>query len=636
MRNTKLSRILLSVLLLMLSLTATAYTDHRYAKVDSAERVLQTNKQITDRQRMECYYIIVRGTLGHDTEKHNRYCHSMLALTYKMNALNMRENALNHLGLEHYGQEHYEEAERYFLWAIAVTDSMQGDSRYTQADIDDNYSQLYGALGNLYNLQDKALLAIEYYQKALPIFEKHGWLESQTILHHNVAELWLTMGNSEKAEQEYLQAIKTGTASGDSLMMALPRKGLVKVYLDQSDYEKVRQTIEPAYDYYHAHRDEEQQDYAEILSSLAKMNLMDGHEDLTKAKEYIHEALSYAEDELMFETKADIYAAATMIAMREHNWQQALNYALQSVHDNDDEATYSDVGCYELLAQIYIELGDKQKAKEYTNKIRTMMERFATENYQSGLSQMEVLYETEKKEAQIERMDMERRQHLWLLGLAVALLIVVITLLIYFQLAHRRQKELLAARVALDTETKERRILASDLHDSIGGMLSVLRLKMENDASKEETLQLLNHTTTELRRVAHHLMPEELLRGGLRQALADFALSVPGAQFHYFCTDDVQLHQDLELVLYRCAYELVNNALRHADAQHINIQLMLDKHEVTLTVSDDGKGIGNEERKEKSEEGTGLQNIRNRISRFGGKLDIISTVGTEINVTIPL
>jgi signal transduction histidine kinase len=90
------------------------------------------------------------------------------------------------------------------------------------------------------------------------------------------------------------------------------------------------------------------------------------------------------------------------------------------------------------------------------------------------------------------------------------------------------------------------------------------------------------------------------------------------------------------LVLYRCAYELVNNALRHADAQHINIQLMVDNHEVTLTVSDDGKGIENEERKEMNEEGSGLQNIRNRISRFGGKLDIISAEGTEINVTIPL
>jgi signal transduction histidine kinase len=167
-------------------------------------------------------------------------------------------------------------------------------------------------------------------------------------------------------------------------------------------------------------------------------------------------------------------------------------------------------------------------------------------------------------------------------------------------------------------------------------MLSVLRLKMENDAPQEETLQLLNHTATELRRVAHHLMPEELLRGGLRQALADFALSVPGAQFHFFSTDDVQLNQEVELVLYRCAYELVNNALRHADAQHINIQLMVDNHEVTLTVSDDGKGIENEERKEMNEEGSGLQNIRNRISRFGGKLDIISAEGTEINVTIPL
>lgn len=117
---------------------------------------------------------------------------------------------------------------------------MRGDKRYTERDIDDNLSQIYGALGNLYNLQDKALLAIEYYQKALPIFEKYDWKESQTILHHNVAELWLTMGNNEKAEQEYLRAIETGTASGDSLMMALPRKGLSKIYLDKGDYNQLR------------------------------------------------------------------------------------------------------------------------------------------------------------------------------------------------------------------------------------------------------------------------------------------------------------------------------------------------------------------------------------------------------------
>jgi signal transduction histidine kinase len=59
---------------------------------------------------------------------------------------------------------------------------------------------------------------------------------------------------------------------------------------------------------------------------------------------------------------------------------------------------------------------------------------------------------------------------------------------------------------------------------------------------------------------------------------------------------------------------------------------MQDRREVTLTVSDDGRGMeGN-----LAEPGIGLQNIRDRISRFGGKLDILSAGGTEVNVTIPL
>lgn len=304
---------------LAVSITMQAYTDHRHAKVDSAEQVLQSGRLLSDRERMDCYYVIVRGSLGKDTEKHDRYCREMLALSYKMDAKVMRESALHHLGLQNYGQEKYDEAERYFLWAIAVTDSMRGDKRYTESDVDDNLSQLYGALGNLYNIQDKALLAIEYYQKALPIFERHGWLESQTILHHNVAELWISMGNEEKAETEYLKAVKTGEASGDSLMAALPRKGLAKVYINQADYDKARQTIERAYMYYHAHQEEEAVDYLDVLASLAKVHLIAGHRDLTKAKAYADEALRLVNDEMMMETRCDVYAAAAMVAMSENN-----------------------------------------------------------------------------------------------------------------------------------------------------------------------------------------------------------------------------------------------------------------------------------------------------------------------------
>lgn len=609
-------------------LIAFGYTDHRNTKIDSVEAVLNSPTPPTGEPLLRCYLELIRGYLGKDTEKHELYCKKALALTYELDGKNARESALYHLGLQNYSQDHFEEAERYYRWALAVTDSMVGDKRYSESNVDDCCSQLYGAMGNLYNMQDQCLLAIEWYQKALPIFEKYGWLQSQTILHHNVAELYLSMGNQEKAENHWLQAIKAGTASGDSLMTALPRKGLVKVYLAQNNYNKVHETILPAYTYYHAHQNEELNDYSEVLASMVKMNLMDGHQDLKKANAYAQEALRLVSDEMMTETRCDIYAAAAMAAIKEQQWQTALNYALKAIHDNDEEATYSDVGCYELLANIYMHLGQNDKAFEYVQKMRSMMERFATRDYQSGLSQMEVLYETKEKETQIKALNKEQNLFRWLLAVAIGLLVALALVFVYRLQAHRRQKALLAAKVALDTETKERSILARDLHDSLGSMLSLLRLKLET--KDEGVLPLLDKTIVELRRTAHHLMPEELLKGGLSSALHDFAISIPGASFQ--AIGDIHLSKELELVLYRCAYELVNNAIKHAQADHIDIQLLQEPQQITLSVCDNGTGTKD------INEGMGLHNIRERIDTYHGTVNIISTQenGTDINITIPL
>ena len=261
----------------------------------------------------------------------------------------------------------------------------------------------------------------------------------------------------------------------------------------------------------------------EELAHKARI-LLNQNRPLDSAKACVEEALPYIKDEMQFDDASTIYMAACEVAMAEKQWQKALDYALRSVHP-DSTATYADKGGYMLLAEIYTELGQKEKARAYMNKVYDMMNRYATDHYQSGLSQMEVLYETRQKEAQIAQLARERRQHLWVIGVGCLVLVVTVLLLFYFQLAHRRQKALLAAKVALETETKERRILARDLHDGLGGMLSLLRIR--------------------------------------------------------------------SLTLYRCAYELVNNALKHAEASHINIQLMQEEEkQVTLTVSDDGKGMG--------------------------------------------
>ena len=622
------------VLLLLLGAEARAeYSDHRNRKVDSLEHVLRSGQQMNDEQLIRLHTDLMWGYLQTDGQRAETNARKVLALSYEHDWLKSRADALRLLGLMAYGDERYDESIAYYEWALAVTDSMRTSGKYMETDIDDNLSTLYGSIGNLYNIQDKNLLAIEYYQKAMPIFEKYGWRESLTILHHNIAELYLVIGNSDEAERHYRSAIEQGRTTGDSLMMALPLKGLVKIYIDRDDYQRAQQTIEPAYIYYQAHRDEEPSDYAEVLAALTRMNLMSGHEDLTQAKAYAREALDVVNDEMMTETRCDVFAAAAMVEMKAKNWRTALQYALQSIHENDQEATFSDVGSYELLANIYMQLDNMEEASRYIRKVRILMEQFSTQNYQSSISQMEVLYNTEKKQKLIEQLNREKQWHLWggILLSASLLLLALAFFLLWRSVRLQRRSALFKAR--FDGEVDERRRIARDLHDGLGGMLTMLRLKIEGDASKSELLKQLGDTATELRRVAHHLMPEQLLKNGLTVSLQDLAISVPGAHFSHFGSND-RLSQDLEVVLYRCAYELVNNAIKHAHADRIDIQLMQEDGQVTLTVSDNGRGLESESQ----QGGIGLQNIRERISHYQGTMHIVSgkEQGTETNIILPI
>ena len=576
-------KFLLICLLTVLSLPAVAYNDHRNARVDSLEAALKSSNPPKGARLLSAYEELMRGYLPFDAQKAEDYGRKALALSYELNDLSTRQYVLRHFGLLRYGSEDFDGALKFFDHALAVADSME-------------------------------------------LFERNGWLESQSILHLNIAELYLGMGNLEQAEQHFLQAIEKGRESGDSLMVAGPQKGLANVYMQSGKYEDALENLQASHAYYKNHRKEDPIGYALALTSLARIHLMEGHQDLSAAQAYAQEAASLITPQMPFEEQGEIYMACCQVAMARNQWQEALDYGLRSIHP-DFLVTDADAIGYKLLADIYIHLGQKEKASEMLDKLHQAMSRYATQHYQSGLSQMEVLYETERKEAQIKSLDEERKRYSWLLvGACVGLLLLAL-LLIYRQLAHRRQKALLAAKVALETETKERHILARDLHDSLGGMLSLLRLKIEEKDPK--ALSLLDDTMGELRRVSHHLMPEELLRSGLVPALHDFAVSIPGAKFQ--AIGDIQLSREQELVLYRCAYELVNNALKHAQATQIGIQLMQEGREVTLTVSDDGKGLAGT-----STDGMGLQNSRERIEPYQGQLHILSQEGegTEINLTL--
>jgi len=610
------------------------YADHRNRKTDSLVNVLKQNTRLSDKDRTLIYRDLMWGYMQTNSDLSIFYARKVVASAHRHHWYDLHVDGLRVLGMQAYGAEHFSEAAKYYEQALALTDTMQSSENYVQKDIDDFRSALYGSLGNLYNMQDQFILAIDNYQKALPIFEKYDWKESLSLLHHNLAELYLTMGNSKEARQHYLQAIEKGHAVGDSLLMAISQKGIAKIYIKAGNYQQASNALRLPHTYFSAHRAEEHQGYAEVLSALAQLHLMAGHENVEQAKACVSQALQFVDTTMMTESRCDIYSAAALTEMKQGHWQQALVYAQQAMSRDMDDPSFSDVSTYELLANIYLQLGRKEDASDCIRRMRALMDRFASRYYQSGISQMEVLYGFEKKQEAIARL--HREKHRYFIGSLLVGALLLLTALTFFLLWRgvrlKRKSSLFKAK--FDGEVAERSRIARDLHDSIGSMLTVLRLKTESGATKDEQLQLIDQTNTELRHVAHHLMPEQLLNNGLITALQDLAIAVPNAHFHQYGTPQ-QLDKDQEIVLYRCAYELLHNALKHAQADRIDIQILEEPHQVVLTVSDNGRGITDERL---NSSGIGLHNIRDRINYFQGTLNIVSNEnqGTEVNVILPL
>lgn len=613
------------------------YSDHRNRKVDSLEVVLASPNPPKGEQLLRAYQDLMWGYVNIDGTKADDYAHKALAVSYELDALNARADALRMIGMLAYGRGDYEMSLDYYNRALSVTDSMATSKRYLEKDVDDNYSVIYGSIGNLYNIQDQNLLAIEYYQKALPIFEKYGWLESQTILYHNVGELYYTMGNRDEAERNYLLAIECGRKSGDSLMVALPQRGLTKVYLEKNDYEKALQTGMESYAYYHPNQKEERGDYMELLSTLAQIHLMEGHKDISKAEAYSEESyrLVRSDEDMMASFKSNALSAMYLVAMEKGQWQRAYDLARESV-EVDPNDTYDDVSDFENLARICLQLGRKEEASLYIDKVHKLMTEYSNTQYQSALSQMQVLYETEKKQQEIEDLQRERTWMRWLTGLSVVALVLLAGLLVFLMFWLREKRRHAEALAKIEGETAERVRIARDLHDRMGALLTGIKVNLQlfmqqpdNEQVRENALSLTDEAVHEMRGIVHHLMPESLRRFGLRTAIESFCDTIPSVRFS-FDGEDRRLEKHKEEAIYYIAHELVNNAVKNAGATHVHVHLSQGAEKTLLEVQDNGKGIN------PHDSGFGMDSIASRVKALGGQLELKSDKGTKFQIGIPI
>jgi two-component system sensor histidine kinase UhpB len=202
-----------------------------------------------------------------------------------------------------------------------------------------------------------------------------------------------------------------------------------------------------------------------------------------------------------------------------------------------------------------------------------------------------------------------------------------------------------SARRSLSEREAERRRLAAELHDELGQNLTAILLQTDRlaasapDGVRDGLLELrgeVGAAIEDVRRLARQLRPEALDTLGLVPALTNlverFAERTPVRFGRSFARDLPALGDEEELVLFRVAQESLTNALRHADATRIDIELASAPGGVRLAVRDDGRGIRPGARTD-----GGIRTMRERAVSIGGQLDIASDErGTEVVLVLPV
>lgn len=318
------------------------------------------------------------------------------------------------------------------------------------------------------------------------------------------------------------------------------------------------------------------------------------------------------------------------------------------------------------LSNISFAMQDTKTGFSYLNQYLSLNDSVLNESVTKNTISIEKKYETGKKENQLKLQEVQLKQKNNLIYFLSAggILLLAVFLLSYRNYKSKQklqqikideletEKQLSATEAVLKGEEQERTRLAKDLHDGLGGMLSGIKFSLsnmkenlimtpDNALAFERSIDMLDSSIKEMRRVAHNMMPEILVRYGLDTALKEFCNEIDRSgvihtSYQSIGMDKVELEQTVSVTIYRIVQELMSNAIKHALAKSALVQLHYSGQEklLAVTVEDDGKGFDTAVLEQS--QGIGWSNIRNRVEFLKGKIDIKSAPGKGTSALIEI
>lgn len=550
--------------------------------------------------------------------------------------------AYNALAIAYYARSDYEESLEYNKKALKI-----------RLNYGDAYSIMssYSKIGNCLSDMGKFDEAISYYLKCLKICEDNKLTRQIGLIANNIAEVLRSQKNYQKAKKYYSIAIETANSLHDTIGWANAMINLGVMNMHQKNYGDADSLYSKAYSMIKGKK------FLDIEAGIY-INFGVLYKEQGKLKEGI---AYYQKAKNIYEKTGEIHGMAIV-------YSNLGNSFLEKGY-NDSAFVYYNKGielaretksltrlqyAYESMSNYYQANKDYRQAFRYDSIADNLRDSVFTTEKSKIIEELNTKYETEKKEKQLaeqkntltrQKLEVQRKNSL-LAGTSGGLVtLLIIGFFIYREQKNRQEK--LRHQVALEKAETVARIqqeklrISRDLHDNIGSQLTFVVSSLDNlkyiQAEQDRTNKLkqlssfTRETMVQLRETIWILNAETISYDQLVSRIAEFINQAKAASPETNFTinsghDDPDFNANQAINIYRTVQEAVNNAIKHAGAEHVILEAITEK----LSVTDNGKGFN----KNIVAEGNGLKNMKLRMKESGFRTEIISTPGKGTSVTI--
>ncbi|WP_288428283.1 histidine kinase [uncultured Spirosoma sp.] len=349
--------------------------------------------------------------------------------------------------------------------------------------------------------------------------------------------------------------------------------------------------------------------------------------------------------------------------LKRQDYKQALHYLNQYSRILHQRPPIDHFKYHRSLSEIYEKTSNYRLALRHWLQYQAARDTIRSEEFSQQFATLEHRYQVSRRENQIQVLKNQalnqqnriQQTRVWLLGISLVFVSGILVLLVYSdQLRRKRiQSELQlitlrheANAQILEAQDAERARIAADIHDELGGLIATVNHQLTRSLQAQSLPELQQRITDiktistqagdKIRSIAHNLMPPDFARIGLIESVQQLVHSLTDSRFSFALFGEPQhLKPEIELNAYRMLSELIHNVQKHAQAEHVSVQLLFHPDSLNLVVEDDGVGYDVSQITNESV-GIGLKNISSRVNYLNARWHTDSSrQGTITLIEIP-